>query len=171
MSTATESRSFCLHKPKSTFEEASVHKLVYISTARPNLSAAELADILQDARANNRRDGITGLLMLYQGQFFQVLEGDKDKVEACFERIEQDLRHKGIIVLMNEPATKRQFPDWDMGTVNISDFSEKLQADLIDLLHFRTHRKFDELHDDKIIGIFADTYLSDLSRFAEAVRN
>ena len=147
-----------------------MHKLVYISTSRQGLSAADLADILTVARENNARDGITGLLMLYQRQFFQVLEGDEEKVHACLERIEDDLRHTGVTVLMDEPTDTRQFPDWDMGTVNIGDFTELMQASLIDLMQLRQHEKFDQLHNDKIIGIFADTYLSDLSRFAGELR-
>lgn len=146
-----------------------MHQLVYISAASPSTSDESLADILVSARRNNAKNDITGILLYHQGQFFQVLEGPEKKVRACFKRIEADPRHNGVIVLFDAPAEERCFHGWDMAAVAIDSFDQALRSKVIDLLSLREHEQYDELHANKIIGIFVDTYLSDLHRFARAV--
>ena len=47
--------------------------------------------------------------------FLQVLEGPEAAVEACFERIGRDKRHHRIILMIEQEAGARAFPDWRMG--------------------------------------------------------
>lgn len=96
--------------------------LVYLSTARGLLNDEVLLDILNAARKNNRAHYVTGVLLYCGGTFIQVLEGEEDAVEEIFGKISQDIRHKNIVMLMDEPIAARNFPDWTMGftTVNPS---------------------------------------------------
>lgn len=143
-----------------------MHKLVYISTATEDFSADDLARLLEVAREKNRQAGITGLLLMYEMQFFQILEGEKEALDACYAHIEKDPRHKGLITLMNEETDSRQFPNWDMGAVHMDDFSGDLRSSIVDLLKIKSHPSYDALRRDEIVGIFADTYLADLSKFS-----
>lgn len=86
-------------------------QLVYISTA---VQAGEIAAILGVSRANNARDGITGLLYADGVRFLQALEGVPDRVEATFERIRRDDRHRAIVVLSRRMVDAREFGAWDM---------------------------------------------------------
>ena len=86
-------------------------QLVYISSAKgvPDLDA-----ILTKSRRNNGRDSITGLLYSDEVRFLQVLEGPADKVETTFARIQQDPRHRGLVVLSRRTVEAREFGAWEM---------------------------------------------------------
>lgn len=87
--------------------------------------AANVDQILASSRTNNGRDNITGALLFNSGCFAQVLEGPLDKVEAAFERIQQDERHGEVSLLAVDPIAARSFPNWAMGYVGSSSAEAK----------------------------------------------
>ena len=88
--------------------------LVYVSAAGAELTHEQLVDLLKRSRANNAREGITGMLLYKGGNFMQLIEGPRDRVTALFERIRHDPRHRLVYRLLLEPVATRQFPDWSM---------------------------------------------------------
>lgn len=95
-------------------------ELVYVSSAKRLLDDAELVALLETSRANNSRDGISGMLVYHEGSFLQVLEGPVDAVEAAYRRIGIDDRHRNLIRLRRRVIERRSFPDWSMGFVRPS---------------------------------------------------
>jgi hypothetical protein len=100
------------------------YRLVYYSRnhiggAEPSFSE-NIDQILASSRQNNVRDNITGALLFNSGCFAQVLEGPLAKVEAAFERIQQDDRHGEVSLLALDPIEARSFPNWAMGYVGSS---------------------------------------------------
>lgn len=91
-----------------------MHQLVYISTAVPGLTPADVDAILAASRRNNRRDGISGLLVHDGKRFLQVLEGTAPLVNAAFIRIKADSRHRAAVMLSARDVDGRQFGEWDM---------------------------------------------------------
>lgn len=89
-------------------------QLVYISTSREVLSAAELGSILTVSRRNNAKEGVTGLLLSGGRRFLQVLEGPEAAVTATFDRIAADPRHFAIVKLSVRDVKERQFGEWAM---------------------------------------------------------
>lgn len=90
-----------------------MYQLVYVSTARRDVPA-DVPRILLASRVNNRRDDITGLLYFDGTRFLQALEGPEDKVQAAFDRISADTRHRGIVALSKRDVAEREFGDWAM---------------------------------------------------------
>jgi hypothetical protein len=74
----------------------------------------EVEVIVAAARSSNAASGITGALMLSSGVFIQVLEGPVGAVEATFERICRDLRHRHVRLLELAIAEERVFAEWGM---------------------------------------------------------
>lgn len=89
-------------------------QLTYISTARPGIGDADVEAILRVSRANNARDGITGLLVHDGVRFLQALEGERQRVLDAYQRIKQDDRHKAAVMLSERDIEERQFGDWAM---------------------------------------------------------
>ncbi len=89
--------------------------LTYVSSATEPFSEEDLALWLAQWRKNNSALGITGMLLYKDGNFMQVLEGEEGTIRSLYTRIERDPRNKGNIVLQQEDAEERQFPDWTMG--------------------------------------------------------
>lgn len=92
-------------------------QIVYISTARGD-THVERGHILLTSRRNNQRDGITGLLYDDGVRFLQVLEGNMSQVDAAYERIKADPRHRAVVVLSRRPIDAREFGDWAMASLS-----------------------------------------------------
>ncbi|MEJ7731288.1 MAG: BLUF domain-containing protein [Polyangiaceae bacterium] len=94
-----------------------VFQLIYVSAASARFSATDLALLLRKARDNNRKLGVSGLLIHDAGSFFQVLEGRESVVDALFARIGSDARHGRVRVLRREQVPNASFEAWSMGFV------------------------------------------------------
>ena len=92
-----------------------MEQILYISTAREEPTGRTLRDILAVSRANNRKDGLSGLLLVGGRRFLQVLEGPRDALERTYARIRYDERHFALVQLARRPIDKPSFPGWDMG--------------------------------------------------------
>jgi Sensors of blue-light using FAD len=101
---------------------------VYISSAARLMTGPELLELLRQARENNERDQITGMLLYKDGNFMQAFEGEEDKVTRLHEKILVDSRHKNIITLLKEPLEERRFADWSMAFQNVDLLSEAERA-------------------------------------------
>ena len=110
------------------------YRLIY--TSRSLLGAVEetrvaaVAEILARSQAHNAHVGVTGALLFNGGCFAQVLEGRRDAVEATFERIQRDPRHRDVAVLQCEPVAERGFPHWSMGFVGRSARGRALWSEI-----------------------------------------
>lgn len=93
---------------------------LYISTA-PSLSREDVDAILESSARNNPAAGITGLLLYNGRNFLQLLEGDKDRLDALMRKIGEDPRHSGVSVLHVSEIEQRSCPQWDMKRVFIAE--------------------------------------------------
>lgn len=98
--------------------------LVYLSRAVEPMGDAALLKLLRQSRANNQRDGITGLLLYRQGRFMQALEGPHELVHALYRRIGMDARHTGISTVIKFKTEERAFGGWSMGFANVDRIPE-----------------------------------------------
>jgi hypothetical protein len=111
---------------------ALVH-LVYTSIAAQEFSKEELTEILKQARTANEGLGVSGMLLFSEGNFFQVLEGQPEVVDALYQKISQDQRHTMVATIVREAIAKRFFGNWSMG---FSDVTEIELADIVGLNDF-----------------------------------
>src|ERR1700691_3571691 len=94
--------------------------LVYASEAVVELSDEAVRTLLVRARQNNASCGVTGILLHTGRSFFQVLEGEPVNVEALYEKISRDQRHRHVVRLIAEPIVRRDFSDWAMGLAKLT---------------------------------------------------
>lgn len=97
-----------------------MYRLIYVSSATASMNEDELWKLLETSRTNNTKMDITGILLYAEGSIIQMLEGEKEKVEALYSQISEDAKHQGLIKLLAEFTTHRDFPDWSMGFKRIS---------------------------------------------------
>jgi len=95
--------------------------LIYVSSSIKLLNDAELLDILKVSRENNGSKDITGLLLYKSGNFMQALEGPDEVVNALYEKIKADPRHKDVSVISREQIAARQFSKWEMAFTNLDN--------------------------------------------------
>lgn len=100
-----------------------VFYLMYTSKAVKLMNQTELSFLLEQSRRNNIAANLTGMLLYMEGRFMnsvngrfiQLLEGAESDVNAMFDCIKADDRHKSILLLAKGEEPKRLFPDWSMG--------------------------------------------------------
>jgi len=95
-------------------------QLIYSSWAKPELDMADLALMLEESRVRNSARGITGVLILVDGVFFQILEGEKNDVLDLMETIKHDPRHSGVKVYHEQETDERAFASWSMAYLSPS---------------------------------------------------
>ena len=92
-------------------------RLAYISqSTQPD---ADLQDIVTSSRQNNKRDGITGMLLAERSRFLQILEGETRKIAACLLRISGDPRHSGLRILASTPTSHLHFVGWSLHLIDL----------------------------------------------------
>jgi hypothetical protein len=111
-----------------------LHRLIYISSAVGVLRADELDRILLRAKASNEGAGLTGLLLLHEGSFLQVIEGSPAGVLSLIARIRRDRRHTGITLLESHACMTRAFPDSPMAYVAPRNLTPGQRQELGELL-------------------------------------
>jgi hypothetical protein len=109
----------------------SLVRLAYVSTSLladdPN-DRRQVDDILHASRRNNAECEVTGALLATDRYFAQVLEGEREAVEAAYERIARDPRHKDIVLTLYESIEARRFPSWAMAYIGPSQAAEQAVA-------------------------------------------
>ena len=115
-------------EPVDALEERLLFNLVYVSTVTDGVSSADIDDIISASHRNNSLVGITGILVLGSGIFFQWIEGPKVEVMRLVKLIETDRRHELMTILStDEEIRERIFPSWDMELVDADHIQEVLQ--------------------------------------------
>ena len=88
--------------------------IVYASSTLQPFTKPELQALLEQARQKNAKLGLTGMLLYKDGNFMQVLEGEKEAVTKLAAIIERDPRHKRVLILLRGTSEERLFPNCTM---------------------------------------------------------
>jgi hypothetical protein len=110
-------------------------QLVYVSSAVTPFSKLELNALLLQARQKNTKLDVTRMLLYKDGNFVQVLEGEKEAVTSLTAVIERDSRHTGVLVILRGKTEERLFPDWSMAFRDLTDPNVKLTPGYNDFLN------------------------------------
>jgi hypothetical protein len=89
-------------------------QLAYVSRATA-LDASGRRRLLKQARADNGRRQLTGMLVSLGNLYIQALEGEAGMVEAVYNTIARDERHSQVTVLFIRPISARMFLPWRLG--------------------------------------------------------
>lgn len=88
-------------------------RIVYVSRAAPGIVERDAYDIIRVSHNRNSRFGLTGALILLDGYFLQVLEGDAHRLRERYQRIVADPRHSHIVKRQAITTSRRCFPtEW-----------------------------------------------------------
>jgi Sensors of blue-light using FAD len=100
-------------------------RLLYASRAI-NTRPEAIEGILAKSREFNPSSGITGILCYGGGIFLQAIEGGRNAVSELYGHIQQDARHKNVVLLQYEEITERRFSGWTMGQVNMEKINHSI---------------------------------------------
>ncbi len=98
------------------------------------------------------------MLLYHDGNFIQYIEGeDKSELDRLLSRINDDRRHRGVIVLETGEREARAFGDWSMGFEHISR-DELAQHGAFDLSRDALERSLDPALPKSVIVMMRTFY-------------
>lgn len=101
--------------------------LIYASKfSNDKFDAKELSKIHNKATEKNKNLDITGILAFGEDFFLQCLEGDRKKVNALYQTILADPRNHSPVLLEYKDISERQFSDWSMKLVLLTESKKNL---------------------------------------------
>jgi hypothetical protein len=114
--------------------------ILFVSTVTDHFDTSALRQIIATASENNRRSGITGLLLFNGMNFLQLIEGPDIAVDECLRRISKDHRHSGVIPFGERKIVSRQcrgwrFVDTRKASARASFFLEEGTQHIVDQFH------------------------------------
>lgn len=81
----------------------SIYTICYFSKVSDGLTDQEVKELFDYSSQENNAKGICGILLHSFGNFFQVLEGDKEYLTSLYEtKIKEDPRHHSIFEVINK---------------------------------------------------------------------
>lgn len=89
-------------------------ELTYVSEPAQNMSFLGLMRLLYHSYSKNQALGITGALIYENNQFGQVIEGLEKDIEALWQKIQKDIRHKNVRLIEAKSISERSFSKWTM---------------------------------------------------------
>lgn len=132
------------------------HAICYVSTASKNLDRQEIDRVLNQTKEKNNKKDITGILLYSEGNFFQVLEGEKAEVLKIFKYIEEDERHYNIIKIFGKEVPDRTFDGYEVDFISeYSKFSEERLQEY--LYHVNGLDKASQKVVREILSVFIDS--------------
>ena len=112
-----------------TPSERSLFAIVYVSMAARQLSLNELTHLQERAQQRNAQQDVTGVLLYSEGAFMQYLEGPVPGLTNVYDVIKADPQHFGIIDLVREPISQREFGGWSMAFRVVGADGQSAQAE------------------------------------------
>ncbi len=82
------------------------YAISYVSTASKSISNTEIETLLKQSLTTNKKNDIAGFLLYSDGNFLQVLEGDKEKVNELYENILADDRHHAVLKVLGRDISE-----------------------------------------------------------------
>lgn len=93
-------------------------------------------------------------MLLYSGgNFFQILEGEKNSVEELYAKITKDERHTDCIMIDESEIKDRTFPNWSMGFKNLNLESKESLAGYSEFLNKKLNPKDFLNKVDEVFGL------------------
>ena len=93
-----------------------IYFIVYTSRPRMPMTSDVLDDITSTSIKNNKKIGVTGMLLGIENRYLQYLEGAEEEVKALIQTIKKDGRHYEITQWTSGFSENRIFIDWSMGS-------------------------------------------------------
>ncbi|GAA6206929.1 hypothetical protein NBRC116601_02220 [Cognatishimia sp. WU-CL00825] len=135
-----------------------IFRLIYMSTSSGALRDADLEALMIAARRNNERDNITGVAAYHDHTIIQVLEGDRAKVDACFDRICQSPMHHSVLLVLAEDVPDRIFDRYSMAFVPADAENKPTNTAFVDLRDLFTGQRGQQLNKDAVTSGFLETF-------------
>ncbi len=97
--------------------------ICYVSRFANDITNGGITNLIDYVSFNNRLNNITGVLIIRNKHFFQVIEGENHLIDELYEKIKIDTRHLDVIKLLEIDLKDRVFNDYNSGVFEVFERS------------------------------------------------
>ena len=105
-------------------------QVLYSSKTKTDIGLNEINGILEVSRRNNQKNKVTGILLYRNGEFLQLLEGERINVYYTLKKIMDDQRHTNVNIIYENEIQKSLFNNWSMAFKSESDLNPEINQRL-----------------------------------------
>lgn len=116
-------------------------QLIYKSITAPGVSIDVFKRIVEESSIRNRRENISGILMIHDRSIMQIFEGEKVAVRNLFDKIAADPRHQDAHVILTRTATQREFGHLGMRLCEVDGYGASRFRMTVSALQARQRRR------------------------------
>lgn len=98
--------------PDNNVQEKQLKYCVFASATHGNFGEEQLAELSAEYKKSLSEDGVTGVMLYEDGNFFQVIEGDADKIDAAYKRFSAEKHTHKVVKIIEEEQDQRSFAHW-----------------------------------------------------------
>jgi hypothetical protein len=109
-------------------------QILYSSTFTGHDHQKSIDEILLKSRKNNQVNNLSGILLFRNGDFLQLIEGEKINVYYTLKKIRDDQRHMNMKMLYEGEIQKRIFEGWQMAFKFEKDKNPELQKMVLEVI-------------------------------------
>jgi len=109
-------------------QKTNLYNLIYSSVLTPGVTKDDLKKILIVGQLKNAALNVSGVVCFNANFFLQILEGEKDAVEAIYAKIVKDTRHRNLKVITQGTLKQRNFAGWSMLFIGDDTFAPSSMA-------------------------------------------
>ena len=133
------------------------YAICYVSTSTNNVKLVDIQKLLDTTAQYNNDHDIRGLLLYGEGNYFQIMEGEKKLVEEIFVDIKKDPRHKNIIQVVGKNLRNGAFDGYKAEMINENNKCDydlvKVYMEQVEGLDTQTQRVVKQM-----LEVFVDTH-------------
>lgn len=123
-----------------------IFQLFYKSTVEVAVTVEDIQNIVVIAKERNSKSNITGCLVYFKNDFYQLLEGNEEDVLSLYKDIKKDKRYYHVTLLNQEKTEYRIFSNWNMALYYLDEKRNsksiveefKSKVELFDSLNYYT---------------------------------
>ncbi len=95
--------------------------ICYISSFANNLNKDDINSLIKSVNLYNKEKNITGVLIIRNKSFFQILEGNIIDIDTLYAKIIEDKRHIGLLKISENEIEDRIFNSYNSGEFDTID--------------------------------------------------
>ena len=128
-----------------------LYQLVYVSKLPKPMKGRELKLLIERAKIKNINLDVTSLLIKFDTNLIQILEGNRHTLQELYDDIESDSRHINVRNCYFEPAEQRIFGKWALTFLNLNNEKLKSKERLQELAHQLIDARGDDEYSKSIL--------------------
>ena len=99
-----------------------MYEIFISAVSSQNFTIEQIKEAVEELSARNIGLGITGLLIFNKGEFYQILEGEKEVLLGMMDQVKNDPRHGAVHIIWEGDIPSRGYKNWGLAPSMMNEY-------------------------------------------------